>query len=215
MKCKRRRTEVAEVQAVTLAALVSKLEAHEPEFKTLLLSLCRLKLARIETRRFDSAELAFRALNADNMAFKMLAKAEMRRVGLALGAMRPPEWDTGWGEKWPFFRDDYPRSVVSLAHQLFDCGAAAALTSKSWKMVKLADRDSVCFFSDAYRLDMGNAHMLTSGCSRIGIDVRIFEWDYPVPGYKAGYVFPKGVKVINWGYNRLYRGKLIGFVLGQ
>lgn len=184
----------------TLALLVARLTAHEPDIGALIFLLSGLEHARIDRRRFASAEAAFKAVDADTVAFARLAKASMRRLTAAIQSFDPNACGRTWGG-----------SVSDLHSQLFD--TFARLTSKTWKVVKQRGSDRVCFFSDAYDLDEANATMLASACGQFHLDVAIFEWDYPDLRFEHGYFFPKKAKVIGWGYQRLYRGKLVGFIL--
>lgn len=204
------------LHAPTLGLFVAMLADREPDLKALIFKLCRLALAHFDRRSFDSAQHAFEELNADTVAFARLAKVKVRQLGTALCTFRNPY-------HWParslnVYFDRGTTRVSSLHFQLFNQNGSArmsaSLTSKSWKMVKVKGSDDVCFYSDAYHLEVRNAFMLASACSRAKLDVRFFEWDYPGLRFDEGYFPPKSAKVIGWGYKRLFRGKLIGFVVG-
>jgi hypothetical protein len=101
-------------------------------------------------------------------------------------------------------------------NQLLLNGTVAKLSSKSWKCVKIKDSEDVCFYSDSYHLDVDKANELDPLCRGVGLDVRIFEWDYPGCEFDYGF-YPSratAAKIIGGGYKQLYRGKLVGLVVG-
>ena len=199
------------LHAPTLGLFVAMLADHEPGLKALIFKLCRLALAHFDRRSFDSAQHAFEELNADTVAFARLAKVKMRQLGAALCTFRNPD-------HWParslnVYFDRGTSSVSDLHSQLFNQNGCPAKLH-DLQMVKVKGSDDVCFYSDAYHLEAGYAFMLASACSRAKLDVRFFEWDYPGLPFAHGYFPPKSAEVIGWGYDRLYRGKLVGFVVG-
>lgn len=166
-------------------------------------------MAEIERRTFDSAQSAFESLNADSVPFAPLAKQKLMQLGTALSTLDP------WTRPGGFFRPTAGNGVHALMSELLLNGNVAKLSSKSWKCVKVKGSDDVCFYSDSYHLELDKAKALASVCSNVGLDVRIFEWDYPeLQSGFAGYTPPKTAKVIGGGYKHLYRGKLVGFVVG-
>ena len=87
--------------------------------------------------------------------------------------------------------------------------------TRNKKCLKIKGSDDVCFYSDSYHLKLENANKLQSLCRDIGLDVRIFEWDFPKRPYDQNDRPPSTtVKIIGGGYKQLYRGKLVGFVVG-
>lgn len=156
-------------------------------------------MASIDRRNFDSAQSAFEALNADTVPFALLARQKLLHLGTAVST-----------------RDFGTRpSVHSLMFYLLLNGDVAKLSSKTWKCVKIKDSEDVCFYSDSYHLNIDNANKLEPLCRGVGLDVRIFEWDYPGCEYDQNDRYPsKTAKIIGGGYKQLYRGKLVGFVVG-
>lgn len=207
---RQRRSELVSksLGAPALALVVAKLMAHEPDLHALVFKLCQLQWANVDRRSFDSAEMAFAALNGDTAMFSRLAKATMREVEIASISFEIRNW-RGYEIHLP-----RARSMRDQFSRLFDARTLARLTTKSWKVVKLRGSNHVCFYSDAYRCELGTAHMLASACGRAKLDVRIFEWDYPRLQFANGYFPPKSTRVLGWGYNQLFRGKLVGFVVG-
>ena len=210
------RQKTERLHVPTLGLFIAKLADREPDLKDMILKLCRLQLAEFDRRSFDSAERAFEELKADTVAFARLARVKMRQLGAGLCTFRNPDQWSGFPKERDVYFDRGTRSVSDLHSQLFNQnGCPARLTCKTWKMVKVKGSDEVCFYSDAYHLEEGNAFILASACSRAGLNIRFFEWDYPGLPFDNGYFPPKTAKVIGWGYDRLYRGKLIGYVVGS
>jgi hypothetical protein len=159
-------------------------------------------MSNIERRSFDSAQSAFDSLDADSVKFSHLAKQKLKQLGTAL--------------KDGFFRPAYGNSVDALMRELLGSNSVARLSyiNKSWKCVKVKGSDKVCFYSDSYGLDPDKANALALVCSNAGLDLRIFELDYPGVEFGSGYFPPKNAIVMGYGYKQLYRGTLIGFVVG-
>ena len=166
-------------------------------------------MANIERCSFDSAQSAFESLNADSVNFGRLAKQKLMQLGKVLSTLDPEAPPGG------FFRPAYGNSVHALMTELLLNGKVARLSSKTWKCVKVKGSDDVCFYSDSYGLDLDKAKALASVCSNVGLDLRIFEFDYPGLRFESGYTPPNTAKVISkGGYKHMYRGKLVGFVVG-
>ena len=167
-------------------------------------------MANIERRSFQSAQEAFDHLNADTVPFSSLAARKLIQLGTVLSTLDP------WTRPGGYFNPP-SRGVGKLMERLFDNGDVAKLSCKAWKCVKARDSDDVCFYSDSYELDLPNADALASVCDENGLEVRIFEWDYPrlafdqrdLPPSRTAKIMGKGK-----GYDQLYRGKLVGFVVG-
>jgi len=151
----------------------------------------------IDRRNFASAESAFCALNGDRVPFALLARQKLQQLGAAIG-----------------YRSPRNASLHVLMRDLLLNGRVAKLTSKTWKCIKEKDSRYVAVFSDAYHLEVGNAVKLQSLCSDAGLDVCVFEWDYPRRLFEEGYFPTKEVKIAGGGYRQLYRGKLVGFYIG-
>ena len=115
----------------------------------------------------------------------------------------------------------YPNVIVRTVPGMMSCllgqgqENAFKLSYKRWKCVKVKNSDDVCFYSDTYNsIDLSKAELLASACRNVGLEVRIFEWDYPGLDFSDGYFPRRPTKVIGDGYAQLYRGKLVGLVLG-
>lgn len=166
-------------------------------------------MAGIDRRKFDSAQRAFEAINADNVPFVLLAKQKLVQVGTALSTRDK------WTRPGGYFYPGRGATALDLMNKLFRNGNVARLSAKSWKCVKIKDSEDVCFYSDSYHLELKNANELESVCRGVGLDVRIFEWDYPGCEFDQNDRYPSTtVKIIGGGYKQLYRGKLVGFVVG-
>ena len=164
-------------------------------------------MAHIDRRRFDSAQSAFDALGGDNVPFANLARKKLVHIGTALST------------KDPFCRRGgyFPNrgSLHHLMSSLLLNGKEARLSSKTWKCIKIKDSDDVCFYSDSYHIDIDKANKLDALCRGVGLDLRIFEWDYPPREKDKNDRYPsKTVRIIGGGYKQLSRGKLVGFVVG-
>ena len=165
-------------------------------------------MANIDRRKFDSADSAFEALNADTVPFARLATNKMAQVGTALSTLNQ---GTRPGGVSPYQRS---MTVYDLISKLLVNGKVR-LSDKSWKCVKIKGSDDVCFYSDSYRLHTDNANLLAQACHNVGLEVRIFEWDYPERDFDEKDPPPsRTAKIMFSGYKQLCRGKLVGFVVG-
>jgi len=165
-------------------------------------------MTNIDRRTFKTAQRAFEHLNADSVPFANLAKQKLLQIGTALSTLRGDTRPGGW------FRPINGSSVHNLMNELLVNGNVAKLSSKTWKCVKIKDSCDVCFYSDSYHLELDKAKALALACSNVGLEVSIFELKYPGLNFELGYKLPKTAKVIGGGYKHLYRGKLIGFIVG-
>jgi hypothetical protein len=165
-------------------------------------------MADIDRRHFNSAQSAFDALDGDTVPFARLAKQKLSHVGIALSTRNPfcrPGGHFNPGRA----------TVYELTSQLMLNGDVAKLSDNLWNCVKPKGSDDVCFYSDSYDFKLDNANRLQSLCREVGLDVRIFEWDYPGCEFNQNDRYPSTtVKIIGSGYKQLYRGKLVGFVVG-
>jgi hypothetical protein len=173
-------------------------------------------MSEIEHRSFGSALDAFNNLNADTVAFARLAKRKLMQLGIALSTMTEMRMmlnpRTRPGIK---FKPLYGNSVGSLMTELIKCGPID-LSQKSWKCVKIRETDKVCFYSDAYEIDINKASAMAVACRNIGLDLHIFEWDYPRLTFDQNDPpISNTARVIGGGYKQLYRGKLVGFIIGD
>lgn len=165
-------------------------------------------MTQIERRTFDSAQSAFNSLNADSVPFATFAKKKLMQIGTAYSTL------DAWTRPGGFYRPQYGNSVRCLISELLLNTIKIRLTSKAWKCVKIKDSEDVCFYSDSYGLNLNQAETLASVCSNVGLDVRIFEWHYPSLEFDKMYMPPKTANVIGDGHKGLFRGKLVGFVVG-
>ena len=148
---------------------------------------------------FDSAEAAFAHLGAGSAPFSPLVVQKLRelsrRLGVPIETMKK-------------------RSASHLMHDLLDDRRFAGLSSKDWNSVQFGNTGRVCFFSDEYHIvDLPKALEFAAACQQHGIDVQVFEWTYPGRSFADGYRFPSAFTIIGNGYKKLYRGKLLGFVV--
>lgn len=166
-------------------------------------------MVSIDRRNFDSAQSAFEALNADTVPFARLATQKLVHLGTALSTR------DRWTRPGGYFRPGRGATAHDLMSELLLNGDVAKLSAKTWKCVKIKDSEDVCFYSDSYHLLLDKANELESICRGVGLDVRIFEWDYPRCEFDQNDRYPSTtVKIIGGGYKQLYRGKLVGFVVG-
>jgi len=161
----------------------------------------------IERRRFESAQSAFANLNADSVPFARLAIKKLKYLGTALshGSFVYPRL---------LYRPRYGKDLHAHMSEVLHNYQGVRLSNKTWKCVKLLGSTDVAFYSDSYRMDPDSAVALASICRSNGLYVRIFEWDDPPLDFNEGYIPPATAKVIGGGYRHLYRGKLVGFVVG-
>jgi len=167
----------------------------------------RNTMVEVERRRFESANSAFENFDADSVAFARLATKMLKQLGRALSTLR------GDAPPGGYFVSRYGNQTRMLMFELLQNGDAAKISAKTWKCVKVRGFKRVCFYSDSYHLDLQNAARLATACRNVNIQLRIFEWDYPRLAFANGYIPDTGAKVIGDGYDRLYRGKLVGFML--
>ena len=75
--------------------------------------------------------------------------------------------------------------------------------------------DKVIFFSDVYT-HYAKKHDILMECVREynGPPIRSFEKKYPALDCQRAWYPPEDIKVLNTGYNMLYRGKLSGIIVG-
>jgi hypothetical protein len=166
-------------------------------------------MASIDRRNFDAAQSAFEALNADNVPFARLAKQKLVHLGTALSTRNNSTRPGG------SFYPGRGATAHDLMSRLLLNGNVAKLSEKSWKCVKIKDSEDVCFYSDSYHLELDKANELESLCRGVGLDVRIFEWDYPGCKFDKNDRYPSTtVRIIGSGYKQLHRGKLVGLVVG-
>jgi len=169
-------------------------------------------MVTIERQHFDSGKSAFEALNADTVPFGPLAKKKLVQLGTALSTLKPGMRPGG------FFKDS--GTAVFLMDKLLppDLSQGGVHTlryeSPRWSAVKINGSDDVCFFVDSKDFDIINADELASTCRRVGLDVRIFAWDYTKSAPRGYNPPPSKAKIIHRGFKRLCKGKLVGFVLG-
>ena len=167
-------------------------------------------MASIDRRNFDSAQSAFEALNADTVPFARLAKKKLVHLGTALSTRDK------FTRRGGYFKPCRGTTARSMMCNLLRGGSVAQLSWDTWNCVKIKDSDDVCFYSDSYHLQLDNADKLDSVCRGVGLDLRIFEWDYPRGEFKGNDRYPSTtVQIIGSGYKELYRGKLVGFVVGE
>lgn len=161
-----------------------------------------LDMANVDRRHFDSAQLAFEALNGDTVPFSRLERRKLIQLRTALSAVDRRYYSGG-------------TSVSSRMHHLLRDGSPVELSSHGWKCVKIKDSEEVCFFSDSYAFNLDKAITLDVVCRNVGLDVRIFEWYYPTCDFGGtSFRLPTDVKIVNRRHEWLCRGKLVGFVLG-
>lgn len=166
-------------------------------------------MANVDRRNFTSAEDAFDALDADTVPFARLAKKKLTQLGTALSTLDK------WARPGGYFRPPPRATTKLLIKQFMYNGCLAQLSVKSWKCVKIKNSDDVCFYSDAYRLEIERATKLESVCLSAGLEIRIFEWNYPEREFDQDDRPPSTTaRIMGGGYKQLYRGKLVGFVLG-
>ena len=165
-------------------------------------------MADIDRRHFNSSQSAFDAINGDTVPFARLAKKKLTKLGIALSTRKPHCRPGGC-------YNPGRATVHELMGDLLLNGGVARLSNKPWKCVKIKGSDDVCFYSDSYHLLLDNANQLQSLCRNVGLDVRIFEWEYPGrPFDQEDHPPSTTVKIIQGGYKQLYRGKLVGFTVG-
>lgn len=161
-------------------------------------------MVNIDRRNFDSAQSAFEHLNADSKPFYRLAYKKLMQLRTAWGSL-----NLGMD----------PNTIVRTVPGMMSCllgqTTAFKLSYKRWKCVKVKNSDDVCFYSDTYNdVDLEKAELLASACRNVGLEVHIFQYDYPGIDFADGYFYRRPTKVIFDGYAQLYRGKLVGLVLG-
>lgn len=160
----------------------------------------------VDRRSFASAREAFEAFDADSVPFSRSAAKKLVQLGTALSTLKPNIPLGG------FYRPS-STSVSFLMQDLLK-GKLSWLTTSTWKCAKVKGSDDVRFYSDSYRLGMDTVNELYSACHNVGLEVHVFEWDYPRMHFDPGYTPTKKAKILGGGYKHLYRGKLVGFVLG-
>ena len=166
-------------------------------------------MVNVDRRNFNSAKDAFDALDADSVPFARLAKQKLTQLGTALSTLDK------WSRPGGYFRAPRGCSLSRLMSEFLTNGRLARLSKKSWKCVKIKNADDVCFYSDAYHFELERATKLESVCLSAGLEIRIFEWDYPQREFDQDDRPPSTTaRIMGGGYKQLYRGKLVGFVVG-
>lgn len=122
---------------------------------------------------FDSAQIAFEALNGDNVPFGHLARKKLTHLGIALSTLDPH------GRPGGVFKPHNASVSYLMVELLRNEYSVAKLSSDLWKCVKIKESDDVCFYSDSDYIDVHKAAQLHTLCHNVGLDVRIFRMGLP------------------------------------
>jgi len=152
----------------------------------------KVETVEIETINYESAQQAFASLLAGDILSKRLIRQKCRQLAKA----HDIELDK---------RTDASSIVFDIFKNLF---------TKSLRVVQQFQTDNIIIFSDVYDVSRDKIQTFVAKCLAAGWKVSAFEKNYPKLEFKDGYK-PQKVKIMNGGYEQLYRGKLIGLIIGE
>ena len=153
----------------------------------------------IQVKQFDTAENAFLALNIGKMLDKRHATKVCRAIEKALNNGAHTKYATGNDYTIIFKNRPY--------HQVMPF-------NKSIKIAQVNNSKNIILFADQYEQSKNRLNTLRDTLRAEGINIEPFIYNYPGLEYKNLYPFDfKNFKMISAGYNGIYRGDLIGFVV--
>lgn len=147
-----------------------------------------------------SAEWAFRRLGAGDMQLsKKLVRQKCKQIAKAYD-----------------LKLDMRGCAFSIVFDLFkNSGEDLKLFTKSLHVVQQST-NNIIIFSDVYDVSRDKIQTFVAKCLAAGIKVSAFEHHYPKLEFGQGYKPPlNSLEIYNGGYDQLYRGKLVGFIIGE
>lgn len=151
----------------------------------------------INTTNCDSAEWAFRRLDAGDILSKKLVRQYIKQIAKAYD-----------------LKLDMRGCAFSIVFELFEnSGEDLKLFTKPLRIVQQDRTENIIIFSDVYDVPRDKIQTFVAKCLAAGIKVSAFEHHYPKLEKGQGYKPPKDVK-IDHGV-QLFRGKLVGLIFGD
>ena len=152
-----------------------------------------------QVKQFDTAENAFLALNIGKMLDKRHATRVCRAIEKAL--------NNGVHTKYSIASDYTMIFKNHPYHQKMPF-------NKSIKIAQIANSKNIILFADQYEQNKNRLSTLKDTLRAEGINIEPFIYNYPGLEFKNLYPFDfKNFKMISAGYNGIYRGDLVGFVV--
>ena len=154
-------------------------------------------MARVPARydQYESAQQAFAALRAAKRLDKRLVTRKCKQIAAIYDLLQ-----TRLGSK-----------AEDMLTATFKHEPLAKLFIKKMRVVQQTGTDRIVIFSDTYHVDAGAFNSFALKCNEAGLEVFVFEWDFP------GLMFHDDNCYYPWqlstGYSKLYRGKLVGFIV--
>lgn len=153
----------------------------------------------INTTNCHSAERAFVELCAGDILSKKLVRQKCKQIAKAYD-----------------LKLDMRGCAFSIVFELFkNSGEDLKLFTKSLRIVQQDQTENIIIFSDVYNVPRDKIQTFVAKCLAAGITVSAFEHHYPKLEFGQGYKPPQNVKIYNGGYDQLYRGKLVGLIIGE
>ena len=159
------------------------------------------KQAKVEinTKNCFSARRAFADLRAGAILSKKLVRQKCKQIAKAYD-----------------LKLDMRGGAFSIVFDLFNnSGEDLKLFTKSLRVVQQDQTENIIIFSDVYLVPRDKIQTFVAKCLAAGIKVSAFEHRYPNLEFEHGYKPPQNVKIDNGGYDQLFRGKLVGFIIGE
>ena len=167
---------------------------HSPQWKEIATNRATLQWVPERFCQYETAEQAFASLGVGNKLDKRLVTRKVKQLAQIHGV----------GLRGFYRADDVTQIFFSNSIGLF---------SKTVRIAQQNDSDRICFFSDVYHVDTNKINTFALKCVNAGMEVCVFEKDYPGLEFSSRYGPPRGIKLVSMGYQHFYRGKLIGIVV--
>jgi len=163
------------------------------------------KQAKVEINQQNchSVKRAFVELRAGNILSKKLVRQKCKQIAKAYD-----------------LKLDMRGCAFSIVSELFkNSGEDLKLFTKSLRIVQQHKRENIIIFSDVYD---GQPHVprdkiktFVAKCLAAGITVSAFEHHYPKLEFGQGYKPHQTIKIYNGGHEQLFRGNLVGLIIGE
>lgn len=108
---------------------------------------------------------------------------------------------------------DGRRAARANAFNLFQ--RQIPISNKGVRYAQVNGTSQICFFYDCYDVHWDVVEQFVDVCRDAGLNVVPFQKDYPRGRFHDDYHFaPPGNRIVSLGYDRFYRGTLLGIIIG-